>query len=135
MSRWGATHVLSVERDGKMVAVEVRREGNALFTVLEWAGHEVAAWTLEGGKLCFEGEPWEGAATLLPCPGERLTLDAVLSMVRRRSHGGLVSLDAPDVARIALELGRGEGEVLARIATLRALSLIEVAEESGESVH
>lgn len=138
MSRWGATHVLSVERDGKMVEMEVRREGNSLFTVLEWTGHEMASWTLEGGRLCLEGEPWEGKALLLPCPGERLTLGAVLAMVRKVGHDGRVPFGPSEVARIARELGRQEREVIERLATLAHLGLIVervAVPREAEAVH
>lgn len=129
-ARWGATHVLSVEREGKMVAMEVRKEGASLFTVLEWAGHETAEWTLESDGLCYCGEKWQGVSTLVPLPGDRLTLDSVLLLLRRRR--GAVALR--DVSEIAKGLGRTEKELLDRLATLRALGLVTVEEAADRKL-
>lgn len=103
-----------------MVPIEVRKEGSALFTVLEWTGHETAEWTIEEDGLCYCGEKWEGVSTLVPLPGDRLTLDSVLLLLRQRR--GVVG--PRDVSEIAKMLGREEREILSRLATLHALGLV-----------
>lgn len=127
-ARWGATHVLSVEREGRMVPIEVRKEGSSLFTVLEWTGHETAEWTIESEGLCYCGEKWEGVSTLVPLPGDRLTLDSVLSLLRQRR----AAVGPRDVAEIAKMLGREEREILSRIATLSVLGFVAIEAPDGK---
>ncbi len=116
-----ATHVLSYEEGDAMVEVLVRKDGQALQTAVEWAGHAVSDWTIEDdGRLCYCGVDFaaeRGVCALRPVGMKPLNLDLLYRTIMRGVH---------DMKELANIFNRSFEEVETSIATLERLGKVTV---------
>jgi hypothetical protein len=116
-----ATHVLSYEQDDVMVEVLVRKDGEALQTAAEWAGHAVSEWTLEeDGRLCYCGVDFaaeRGVCSLRPIGAKPLNLDLLLRTILRGVH---------DMGQLASIFSRSFEEIETSVATLERLGKVTI---------